>query len=70
MTPSAPQAAPTSQVYVVKKGDTLSKIAEHFGVTLQALRAANPEIKNPNKPAIGDKLVIPVRSSDAPAASA
>ena len=32
--------------YKVTKGDTLSQIAKAKGVTLQALLAANPDIKN------------------------
>jgi LysM repeat protein len=52
--------APTPQVYVVAKGDTMSKIAKKFGVTIENLLAANPQIKNPNKIKIGDEITIPV----------
>lgn len=45
--------------YVVKAGDTLLKIAEMFGVTLQKLIAANPQIDNPDKINIGQKIFIP-----------
>ena len=51
---------PTPQVYVVKKGDTMSKIANKFDTTIEALVAANPQIKNPNRIAIGDEVIIPV----------
>jgi LysM repeat protein len=36
------------QAYVVQPGDTLSAIAEQFGVSLADLEAANPQITNPN----------------------
>ena len=43
-------AAPSQQVYVVKAGDTLSKIAKQFGVTSEELCNANKEaIKNCDK---------------------
>ena len=44
---------PTPQIYIVKKGDTMSKIAKTFGVTVEEIMAANPDIKNPNKIAAG-----------------
>ena len=58
--PSAttPPAA-TSQVYVVKSGDTFTKIAKKNGVTVEELKAANPSIKDINKIAVGDEIVIP-----------
>ncbi len=37
------------------------KIAKKFGVTMEALLAANPKIKNPNKIGIGDEITIPRR---------
>jgi 2',3'-cyclic-nucleotide 2'-phosphodiesterase/3'-nucleotidase len=59
----APTAAPTAasggQVYVVKSGDTLYAISTHFKVTIKAILAANPEIKDPNMLKIGQKIVIP-----------
>jgi hypothetical protein len=51
--------APTPIVHVVAQGETLSKIAKKYGLTLDQLLAANPQIKNPNKIAIGDELTIP-----------
>ena len=52
-------AAPTPVVYVIKKNDTLSKVANKFGVELEDLLAANPEIKDPNKISLGQEIVIP-----------
>jgi LysM repeat protein len=54
----APAATPT--VYVVKPGDTLNKIAKKYKVTVDQLLAANKQIKNPNKIAVGDEITIPV----------
>jgi hypothetical protein len=56
-----PVPAPTPQVYVIKEGDTLSKIARAFGITLDELLAANSEtIKNPDRIVVGDEIIIPV----------
>ena len=52
-----PAPAATGSV-TVKPGDTLSKIAAANGTTLQAIMAANPSIKDPNKIAIGQNLKI------------
>ena len=46
-------------VHAVKDGDTLSGIAAMYGVSLDALIAANPQIKNPNLIYAGDKVAIP-----------
>ena len=51
--------------YVVKSGDSISKIAKKHGVKIAALRAANPKSKG-DKVQIGQKLVIP--GAAAPAA--
>ena len=55
---TAPPAA-SSTVYVVKSGDTFTKIAKKNGVTVEELKAANPSIKDINKIAVGDEIVIP-----------
>ena len=54
--------SPPPQTYVVAKGDTFSKIARRFGVTVEELLAANPSINDPNRLAIGDALSIPPSS--------
>ncbi len=72
--PATP-AAPTPQVYVIKQGDTLSKIAKKFGITIDELLAANTTtIKDPNKIGLGQQIIIPVpgespEASPAPSAS-
>jgi len=54
-----PTPAPTPVTYVIKKGDTLSKIATANGLTLAELMAANPAIKDPNRISEGQQIVIP-----------
>jgi murein DD-endopeptidase MepM/ murein hydrolase activator NlpD len=50
--------------YVVKPGDTLSKIAARNGITLAQLLQFNPSIKNPNKISVGDKINLPDTSTE------
>lgn len=45
--------------YEVRSGDSLSAIAARHGVTLSALIAANPQIKNPNLIYPGQKIRLP-----------
>jgi spore coat assembly protein SafA len=47
--------------YIVQPGDTLSGIAEMFGVTLAALERANPQITNPNLIHPGEVVYIPAQ---------
>jgi LysM repeat protein len=53
-----PLPSPTPFTYSVKSGDTLSQIAEHFHVSLDALMAANPNV-DPSGMSIGQVLKIP-----------
>ncbi|HOL15331.1 MAG TPA: LysM peptidoglycan-binding domain-containing protein [Bacillota bacterium] len=45
--------------YTVVAGDTMFSIAQRFGVSLDALIAANPHITNPNLIFPGDVLCVP-----------
>ena len=45
--------------YVVKPGDTLSKIAKANGVSLAQLLQANPQIKDQNKIRVGQSINVP-----------
>ena len=56
----APTGTPSSlgQTYTVESGDYPATIAAKFGVTLEALLAANPGI-DPTNLQIGQVLVIP-----------
>jgi LysM repeat protein len=59
--PQAPENAATE--YVVVQGDTFSKIAKKFGVTVKAVEAANPGVE-PTKLKVGQKLSIPAASGN------
>ena len=50
---------PSYTTYLVKKGDTLYGIAKKNGITLKALMDANPEVTDPKKLRVGQKLKIP-----------
>ncbi len=57
-----PAPAPAPQVYVVKKGDTVYKIAKRYGTTMQAIILAN-NLRNPNLIYPGQILLIPTVST-------
>lgn len=56
-------------LYTVKKGDTLSGIADRHGVSVKALTSAN-QLKDADELSIGQQLRIPVGESTAPATPA
>ena len=57
-----------SKVHVVRRGDTLAKIALRYGVSVTALSRAN-NLRNPNLIYVGQRLVIPTKGSAQPAAN-
>jgi LysM repeat protein len=62
--PTAPPA-PTPQVYVIKSGDTMSKIATSFGLTSAELCEANKDtVADCDKIKVGAELIIPVKPPD------
>ena len=68
VTPTASGAAPAEkasvageQVYTVKSGDNLTKIAGQYGISLKALRAANNLKTDSIK--VGQKLKLPAKAS-------
>jgi LysM repeat protein len=71
-TPTAtPQAQPTAApvTYVVKAGDTLSGIADLFGLTVDDIVRAN-SIADPNALQVGQVLTIPGRKQTEASANA
>jgi hypothetical protein len=69
-TDEAVAPTPTPMIYVVKAGDTFSRIAARFGLTIAELRAANPQIANINSIHVGQTIYIPVAApTPAPGAS-
>lgn len=69
--PSAPETTdPVTEevIYIVKKNDTLSKIAKAYNTTYQEIAKLN-NIKNPNLIFVGQKLVIPTTDKDVPKAT-
>jgi len=49
-------ASEAGETYEVKSGDSMSKIAAACNMTLQQLLAKNPQIKDPDKIAVGQKI--------------
>lgn len=54
-----PESAAGKKVYVVQKGDNLSKIAKHYKTTVAKIMKANPKIKPDGKILVGQKITIP-----------
>lgn len=63
-TESGVESATGEEVYIVKPGDNLTRIAHHFGVTLKAIEAANGLTTTKIK--VGQKLNIPAKAEAAP----
>ncbi len=53
------QSTTGKKIYVVKRGDSLGKIAQHYKTTVAKLMKANPKIKSGDKILIGQKITIP-----------
>ncbi|HHS49091.1 MAG TPA: LysM peptidoglycan-binding domain-containing protein [Desulfurella acetivorans] len=47
-----------ASVYIVKKGDTLTSIAQKLGISLEKLKRANPNLTSSNL-SIGQKILLP-----------
>lgn len=45
--------------YKIKNGDTLGKIAAHYGTTVQAIMRINPSIKNPDIIQVNSVIHVP-----------
>lgn len=60
-TPVPPSSPPSGSgiQYVIQRGDTLTRIARRFGVTVKAILVANPQITNANIIFPGQIIIIP-----------
>lgn len=65
---SATTSTTAPETYAVQPGDTLVTIAQRFGVTVEALIAAN-ELANPEMLSIGQVLTLPDGAGDSGASS-
>ena len=66
-TPAAPATAPGYSTYVVKSGESLSKIANAHGFRYVDVLAVNPGI-DPNKIRVGQTIVLPAAGTAKPIA--
>lgn len=55
--------------YIVKPGDTITKIAARNGVSVAQLLQANPQVKDPNRINVGDVINLPNGASTVPTGS-
>lgn len=63
-----PTPAQAVTVYRIRAGDTLYRLAIRFKVKLDALIAANPQLADPNKLKIGERINIPKPVKPSPTA--
>jgi LysM repeat protein len=67
---ATPEITPTApRIHIVQPGDTLSKIAQKYGVSVEALVAVNG-LGSADLIGVGVRLIIPAKGSDGNAASA
>jgi LysM repeat protein len=59
-----PAATATPQIYKITRNDTLSSLARRFGISLEALMAANPGVA-PEALSVGQTITIPAASQGA-----
>ena len=45
--------------YTIKSGDTLYTLSSTFNTSLSRILMANPQISNPNRLSVGEKIIIP-----------
>lgn len=60
-----PTVTPTPFLHVLGKDDTLFGLALEYGVSLEAIKTANPEL-NPNFLTVGNSVIIPIQATSAP----
>ncbi|HHV71909.1 MAG TPA: SafA/ExsA family spore coat assembly protein [Clostridia bacterium] len=60
------ECLPSFSFYVVQEGDSLWKIAKRYGVSLETIINANPQIQNPDLIYPGQKICIPLAQCKVP----
>ena len=61
-----PEEAQEPLLYTVQEGDTLTSIALEYGVTADAIQAANPDIVDPTLIEVGQEIWIPAAVVELP----
>ncbi|MEM1161769.1 MAG: LysM peptidoglycan-binding domain-containing protein [Pseudomonadota bacterium] len=56
---SAAASTVCGPAYTVERGDTFSRIAKKCDVTVQALAAANADLRDPSRLSVGQRLAVP-----------
>lgn len=64
-----PSPTPTPRTHTVAKGEDMFGIAWRYGITLDELKAANPDV-NPNQMSVGMLLIIPASQLPEPTSQA
>ncbi|OAB46648.1 LysM peptidoglycan-binding domain-containing protein [Paenibacillus glacialis] len=54
------------KIHMVKKGDSLYTLSKKYGMSLEKLIEANPQLNDPNKLNIGEKVKIPTEPMSTP----
>ncbi len=57
---------PAANIYVVKPGDSLSRIARIYNISIAEIVAANPSVTDINSICVGQKLILPTRKASVP----
>ncbi len=58
--PPTPPAEPEATEYIIQPGDTLSKISKRYNIKLDAIRRANPQVRN-DVVVLGSRIKLPGR---------
>jgi len=66
LTPTPTQTPKAPVIHVIEPGDGLLAIADRYGVTLDEIMAANPDV-DPRRMAVGQEVVIPLPGGEAQA---
>ena len=65
--PNPTPNCPGGYLYTVTRGDTMSGIAQRFDLSMQDLLRANPQLPDPSRLNVGDRICIPLPIPEPPA---